>query len=217
LHYEGSNLNFIPQSSQERYNLAVLAIGENPHLNVAKFVQLHEKPHSSAVSFIACNENIDEEVNVPQQHSHIQISEEDEQQSFDPEPDEAINLEKILKLHDEVTADIRLKLRNEDNNFKRCYIKFLGTYRKIVTKCRGHSPVASLASAFVYFGKQQNNTLLPVLHNTSRICVQPTSISRRKSRIKSSSAQPPGPKPKLQTGRKWNTDDKEAMKIRKLA
>lgn len=27
LHYGGSNLNFIPQSSQERYNLAVLAIG----------------------------------------------------------------------------------------------------------------------------------------------------------------------------------------------
>ena len=40
LHYGGSNLNFIPQSSQERYNLAVLAIRENPHLNVAKFVSV---------------------------------------------------------------------------------------------------------------------------------------------------------------------------------
>ena len=154
-----------------------------------------------------------------QQHSHIQISEDDEQQSFDPDPDEAINLENILKLHDEVTANIRLKLRNEDNNFKICYFKFLRTYGKIVTKCRGHSPITSLASVFVYFGKQQNNTLLPVLHNTSRIRVQPTSICRIKSRIKSSSAQPPSPKPKLQTGRKrkWNTDDKEAMKIKKLA
>jgi hypothetical protein len=57
------------------------------------------------------------------------------------------------------------------------------------------------------------------LHNGSRIHVQPTSISKRKSGIKSVSAKPPSPKPKLQTGRKgkWKTDVTEKMKIRKLS
>ncbi len=57
------------------------------------------------------------------------------------------------------------------------------------------------------------------MHNGSRIPVQPTSISRQKSGIKSTSAQPSGPKPTLQTAkkRKWNPDDKEKLKIRKQA
>ena len=218
LQYGGSNLNFIPQSPQERYNLAVLAIGENPHLNVAKFVQLHEKSDCSADT-VANNTDMDENKheNIPQQNSHEEISN-PEGCAFDKELEETISLDKIIKLHHEVAADIELKLRNEDNNFQKCYFNFLRTYKKIVTKCRGHSPVPSLASAFALFGKQQNN-LLPVLHNGSRIRVQPTSISRRKSAIKSSAAQPPGPKPKLQTGRKrkWNSDDNANMKIRKPA
>ena len=216
LQYGGRNLNFIPQSPRERYKLAVLAIGENPQLNVAKFVQLHEKPDCSA-NIVGDNEGIDENghENIPQQNVEISNP---ESFFFDKECDETISLDKIIKRHHEVAADIELKLRNEDSNFQKCYFNFLKTYQKIVTKCRGHSPVASLSSAFAHFGKQQNN-LLPVLHNGSRIRVQPTSISRRKSAIKSSSAQPPGPKPKPQAERKrkWNPDEKENMKIRKQA
>ena len=123
--------------------------------------------------------------------------------------EEPVALKDILKLHREVVADIELKIRNEDNNFKKCYYNFLRTYRKIITKCRGQSPVASLASAFVHFGKQQNSNVIPVLHNGSRIRVQPTSVSCRKSSVKSSSAQPSGPKPRLQTGvkRQWQAND----------
>ena len=148
---------------------------------------------------------------------------EDEQQRHDTvlghREEEPVALKEILKLHHEVAADIELKIRNENNNFKKCYYNFLRTYRKIVTKCHGQSPVASLASAFVHFGKQQSSNLIPVLHNGSRIRVQPTSISHRKSGEKSSSAQPPGPKPRLQTGvkRKWQANDKESLNIRKLA
>ena len=81
-------------------------------------------------------------------------------------------------------------------------------------------PVASLASAYVDFDKQQNGNLLPVLHNGSRIHVQSTSVSRRKLGIKSSCAQPSGPKPNLKTGQKrkgTSADEPGDMKIRKLS
>ena len=138
--------------------------------------------------------------------------EENKQQQHDTvlghKEDEPVALKDILKL--QLTTN---------NNFKKCYYNLLRTYRKIVTKCRGQSPVASLASAFVHFGKQQNSNLIPVLHNGSRIRVQPTSVSRRKSGVKSCSAQPSGPKPRLQTGvkRQWQANDKEVIGIRKLA
>ena len=70
LQYGGSNLNFIPQSAEERYKLAVLAIGENPQLNVAKFVQSNEKPNYSPNS-ITYNESIDEQANVPHQNNPV--------------------------------------------------------------------------------------------------------------------------------------------------
>lgn len=91
------------------------------------------------------NESIVENAMVPQQNKEGDINEKDEQLRHDlvqerPE-DEAIPLKDLLKLHREVTALIELKPRNEDNKFKKCYYNFLRTYRKIVTKCRGHSPV----------------------------------------------------------------------------
>jgi hypothetical protein len=151
LKYGGGNINFIPRSAQDRYALAVLAIGDNPQLKVRQFVQLHEKSET-----------------VPQQNKEKDIKE-DEQRWHDTvlghTEDEPVALKEILKLHQEVAADIELKIRDEDNNFKKGYYNFLRTYRKIVTKCRGHSPVASLANVFVHFGKQQSSNLIPVLHN----------------------------------------------------
>lgn len=35
-----------------------------------------------------------------------------------------VSVTEILKLHHEVTADIELKPRTEDNNFKTCYHKY---------------------------------------------------------------------------------------------
>jgi hypothetical protein len=218
LKYGGGNTNFVPRSAQDRYALAVLAIGDNPQLNVKQFIQLHEK--SESVMNVE-SEDANEIETVPQQNMEKDAKDKQQRHKMvlDNKEEELVALQEILKLHREVAADIELKLRNEDNNFKKCYHNFLRTYRKIVTKCRGQSPVASLASAFVHFGKQQSSNLIPVLHNGSRIRVQPTSISRRKSGVKSSSAQPSGPKPRLQTGvkRKWQANDKETLNVRKLA
>ena len=83
-------------------------------------------------------------------------------------------------------------------------------YRRIISKCRGQAPVASLATAYAQFGKDRGGNYLPVLHNNSRIKVQPTAISRRKSGIKSTSAQPSGCRPMLS-----NSNKDANMKVRK--
>ena len=89
-------------------------------------------------------------------------------------------------------------MRNGNPNFIKCYSKYLETYKKIVNKARGQAPINSLSSAYVAFGRNRNCKILPILHNANkRIRVQPTTISRRRSGIKSSLAQPFGPKPTL--------------------
>lgn len=118
-------------------------------------------------------------------------------QSFDKENeiDTEIELQDILRLHRQVSDDVELKLKTADNNFRACYMKYLKVYRNIISKSRGQAPLAALATAFVNFGKDQNGLILPILHNgRARIRVQPTSISRRKSKIKASTAQATGPK-----------------------
>ena len=81
-------------------------------------------------------------------------------------------------------------------------MKYLQQYRKIVMKSLGPSSANCLASAYVDFGKDRNGKLLPVLHRSNkRIHVQPTAIARRKSNIKSTTAQPSGPKPTRQLKR----------------
>ena len=95
-----------------------------------------------------------------------------------------------------------MRLRNGDASFRQCYIKYLQQYRKIVLKSRGPSSGNCSASAYVDFGKDRNGKLLPVLHRSNkRIHVQPTAIARRKSDVKSTTAQPSGPKPSRQLKR----------------
>jgi len=60
------------------------------------------------------------------------------------------------------------------------------------------------------FGKERGGNYLPVLHNSSRIKVQPTAVSRRKSGIKSSNAQPSLRRPKL-----LDSNKDANMKVRK--
>ena len=119
---------------------------------------------------------------------------------------------RIIKLYQQVShgQDIEYKLRTSDSNFCLCYCKYLTLYRKIISKCRGQAPVDSLASAYAQFGKERGGNYLPVLHNSSRIKVQPTAVSRRKSGIKSSNAQPRGRRPKL-----LDSNKDANMKIRK--
>ena len=43
LRYGASNPNFVPQNHQEKYNLAVTAVGEHPDLKTENFVNIHQK------------------------------------------------------------------------------------------------------------------------------------------------------------------------------
>ena len=105
LKYGGGNTNFIPRSAQDRYALAVLAIGDNPHLKVGQFVQLHEK--SESVTNLK-NEDRNEIETIPQQNME-KFMEENKQQQHDTvlghKEEEPVALKDILKLHREVAAD----------------------------------------------------------------------------------------------------------------
>lgn len=97
-------------------------------------------------------------------------------------------------------------------------MKYLEVYRNVISKARGQAPVAALATAFVNFGKDRHGLTLPILHNSrARIRVQPTSISRRKSKIKSSTAQATGPKPSFKGVKGNKTNAKHQLKLRKTA
>ena len=211
-----NNINFIPQTAKERFNLAILAIGDKKNFSVGQFVSLHQKEIESKPPFYGDQEK-DEE-----QQTLLPMPDSPETETMETNdgiidagtdatlPNDELSLDQIIKLHQQVSQDIEYKLRTSDTNFRLCYYKYLTLYRKIISKCRGQAPVASLASAYAQFGKERGGNFLPVLHNSSRIKVQPTAISRRKSGIKSASAQPSGRRPKL------SDSQREAnMKVRK--
>ena len=211
-----NNINFIPQTAKERFNLAILAIGDKKNFSVGQFVSLHQKEIESKPPFYGDQEK-DEE-----QQTLLPMPDSPETETMETNdgiidagtdatlPNDEVSLDQIIKLHQQVSQDIEYKLRTSDTNFCLCYYKYLTLYRKIISKCRGQAPVASLASVYAQFGKERGGNYLPVLHNSSRIKVQPTAISRRKSGIKSASAQPSGRRPKL------SGSQREAnMKVRK--
>ena len=138
--------------------------------------------------------------------------------SPDKEIEAEIELQDILKLHKQVSDDIEVKIKTTDNNFRACYMKYLEVYRNIISKARGQGPVAALATAFVNFGKDRNGLTLPIFHNSrAKLRVQPTSISRRKSKTKSSTSQVPGPKLTLNGVKGLRQGDKHQLKLRKTA
>ena len=207
-----NNINFIPQTAKERFNLAILAIGDKKNFSVGQFVSLHQKEIESKPPFYGDQEK-DEE-----QQTLLPMPDSPETETMETNdgiidagidatlPNDEVSLDQIIKLHQQVSQDIEYKLRTSDTNFRLCYYKYLTLYRKIISKCRGLTPVASLASAYAQFGKERGGNYLPVLHNSSRIKVQPTAISG----IKSASAQPSGRRPKL------SDSQREAnMKVRK--
>ena len=197
-----NNINFIPQTANERFNLATLAVGSNQNFRVSQFVSLHQKEIENNPDFCGDCETekemlprlIDNNIAEPAEDSDCSTSAHPSDEMDDPE---GISLHEILKLHNEVSEDIEYRLRMSDNNFRKCYLNYLTLYKKIISKCRGQAPISALASAYVQFGKNKHGNCLPILHNGSQIRVQPTSISRRKSGIKSSTAQPSGRRRKL--------------------
>ena len=211
-----NNINFIPQTAKERFNLAILAVGSKNNFSVTQFVSLHQKEIESNHHLYRDQEKDEEpQILLPMSGSLENHIKETNDSSINAGtdanlPDDELSLDQIIKLHQQVSQDIEYKLRTSDNNFRLCYFKYLTLYRRIISKCRGQAPVASLATAYAQFGKERGGNYLPVLHNSSRIKVQPTAISRRKSGIKSSSAQPSGRRPKLSDS---NKDAK--MKVRK--
>ena len=51
LKFGTNNLNFVPQTANERFNLAILAVGSNKNFSVAQFVSLHQKEIESNPHF----------------------------------------------------------------------------------------------------------------------------------------------------------------------
>ena len=217
LKYGIAGINFIPQRPEERICLAKLAIGDHKELHLQKFVHLHQNEHAI---------NIDMDTNdycVPMEVDSALPTTQDDTSSSQSSDEESgfevdIQLQDILRLHKQVQDDIELKLKTTDNNFRACYMKYLEIYRKIISKARGQAPVAALATAFAHFGKDQKGLTLPILHNSkAKIRVQPTSISRRKSKLKTSTAQTSGPKPSFDGVKGKETNGKHRLKLRKTA
>lgn len=172
LKYGIAGINFIPQKPEEGFNLAKLAIGNHQELQLQKFVHLHERP--SIDMCVDSNDHV-----VPMATDTLSEATPGDDSCGSPSPKKEVELKDILKPHKQVSDDIELKLKTTDNNFRACYMKYLEVYRKIISKARGHAPVAALATAFVNFGKDQNGLTLPILHSSrEKNRVQPTSISR---------------------------------------
>ncbi|CAH3027941.1 unnamed protein product, partial [Porites evermanni] len=157
LKYGIAGINFIPQKPEEGFNLAKLAIGNHQELQLQKFVHLHERP--SIDMRVDSNDHV-----VPMATDTLSEATPGDDSCGSPSPKKEVELKDILKPHKQVSDDIELKLKTTDNNFRACYMKYLEVYRKIISKARGHAPVAALATAFVNFGKDQNGLTLPILH-----------------------------------------------------
>ena len=214
-----NNANFIPQTANERFNLATLAVGSNKTFRVTQFVSLHQKELENNPDLSGDCEMEEEMLPPLTGNDNGKPTEDTESGSTHPSDEmdvpEEISVNEILKLHHEVYEDIEYRLCISDNNFRKCYFNYLTLYKKIISKCRGQAPLAALATAYVQFGKDKNGNCLPILHNGSQIRVQPTSISRRKSGIKSSTAQPSGRHRKLTTKGNRVKTGKENMSVRK--
>jgi len=203
LKFRINNTNFIPQTANERFNLAALAVRRNHNFRVTQLVSLHQKEIESNPDFSGECEMEEEMLPPLTDNDNEKPTEDNESTHPSDEMDvpEEISLREILKLLHEVSEYIEYRLCKSDNNFCKCYFIYLTLYKKINAKCRGQAPISALANAYVHFGKNKSGNCLPILHNGSQTRVQPTSISRRKSGIKSSITQPSGCHQKLATKR----------------
>ena len=149
-----SNINFVPQTAKERFNLAILAVGNNNNFSVIQFVSLHQKEIGSRPHFYKDQDKDHDEPQVI-----LPSMPDDSQESISTEtndncissqtdanlPDAELSVDQLIKLHQQVSQDIEYKLRTINTKFRLCYYKYLTLYRRIISKCRGQAPVASLA------------------------------------------------------------------------
>ena len=129
-----NNINFIPQTAKERFNLAILAVGTNNNFSVTQFVSLHQKEIESNPHFSQEQEKDDEhQISLLMSGS----PESDTKDSTNDSsingyagtqanlPNEELSLAQIIKLHQQVSQDVEYKLRTSDTNFRLCYFKYL--------------------------------------------------------------------------------------------
>ena len=132
-------------TAKERFNLAILAVGNNDNFSVTQFVSLHQKEIESSPHFYK-----DQDKDHDEQQVILPSMPADSQESISTEtndncissqtdanlPDAELSVDQIIKLHQQVSQDIEYKLRTSDTNFRLCYYKYLTLYRKIISKCR---------------------------------------------------------------------------------
>ncbi|RMX38895.1 hypothetical protein pdam_00025081, partial [Pocillopora damicornis] len=135
-----NNINFIPQTAKERFNLAILAIGDKKNFSVGQFVSLHQKEIESKPPFYGDQEKGEE------QQTLLPMPDSPETETMETNdgiidagtdatlPNDEVPLDQIIKLHQQVSQDIEYKLRTSDTNFRLCYYKYLTLYRKIISK-----------------------------------------------------------------------------------
>ena len=122
-----NNINFIPQTAKERFNLAILAIGDKKNFSVGQFVSLHQKEIESKPPFYGDQEK-DEE-----QQTLLPMPDSPETETMDTNdgiidagtdatvPNDEVSLDQIIKLHQQVSQDIEYKLRTSDNYYNNYY------------------------------------------------------------------------------------------------
>ena len=125
LKYGISHLNFIPQTAKERFNIAIVAAGNNTKFNVSQFVSLHQKEIESDPHFFGDQEEMDEEpqVKIPTSTSLDSPRRHSTTNAAIPAVflgDEEISLDHVIKLHKEVSQDIEHRLRTSDKNYCKC-------------------------------------------------------------------------------------------------
>ena len=122
LKFGTNNANFIPQTANERFNLAALAVGSNNNFRVTQFVSLHQKEIENNPDFPGECEMEDEMLPPLTDNDDGKPTEDnDESSSIHPSDEmdvpEDISLNEILKLHHEVSEDIEYRLCTSATTF----------------------------------------------------------------------------------------------------
>ena len=152
LKYSISNSNLIPTNHSDKYKLAVLAIGEHPNLCAEKFADAHKKKFDIMKTAITQPEVVEKATSIPLPANNECSSNEHECTNALNDEQET-SLEDIIKFHKEMSSDMEYWLQSGNQNFIKCYSKYLQTYKRIVNKARVQAPINSLSTAYVPFGR----------------------------------------------------------------
>ena len=145
----------------DKYNLAVLTIGDHPDLLLDRFADIYQKtldlttisPITSSTRMVSpISYEHQQEDSVPLQNSsNILDNQEDNFPLTNCTEPILLILDDVLKLHKEVSDDIEFSLRSSDQNFIKGYSKYLNTYHKIASKASGQAQLSSLSDAYCMY------------------------------------------------------------------